>query len=77
MSCITVLYVPTSQLEERFGTDGRPLADYVDALKARVAAILSATEPPQAPECWTDAAQATRSKMIIPPDDLFRILWPD
>jgi len=32
---------------------------------------------PSAPERWTDAAESTRSKTIIPPDDLFRILWPD
>jgi hypothetical protein len=32
---------------------------------------------PEAPDRWTDAAQSTRSKVIIPPDDLFKILWPD
>jgi hypothetical protein len=25
----------------------------------------------------TDAAQASRSKKFIPPDDLFKILWPE
>jgi hypothetical protein len=32
---------------------------------------------PAAPDRWTDAAQSTRSKKIIPPDDLFKIIWPD
>jgi|GEM_PF-1754508 len=143
----TALYVPTPQLEARFGTDPKPLGDYVNELKARVNAILAETEPvgakgllvavglktdrrskvwcqaiegsipaallktlereladieaialkagpagfglkfglngqspdtfPKVPERWSDAAQSTRSKMLIPPDDLFKILWPD
>jgi hypothetical protein len=142
-----VMYVPTPQLEGRFGTDPRPLGDYINGLKARVLAIVAAAEPvqaqgllvavglktnrrskvwceavggampaallktlerelgevppvalkagpagfglkfalsdkppaefPSAPERWTEAAKTTPSKTIIPPDDLFRILWPD
>jgi len=32
---------------------------------------------PEAPDRWTDAAQSSRSKTFSPPDDLFKILWPD
>ena len=32
---------------------------------------------PEVPERWNDAAQSSRSKKIIPPDDVFKILWPD
>ena len=32
---------------------------------------------PMVPERWKDAADATKSKRLIPPDDLFKILWPD
>jgi hypothetical protein len=28
----TILYVPTTDLEARFGTDTKPLADYINAL---------------------------------------------
>ena len=143
----TVLYVPTPQVEARFGADPQPMADYVNALKARAGAILAEAEPstargllvavglkagrrskvwcqpiegtmpaalvktlerelgeiepialkagpagfglkfglngktpiefPKVPERWNDAAQSSRSKMVIPPDDLFKILWPD
>ncbi len=34
-------------------------------------------EFPVVPDRWKDASLSTRSKMVIPPDDLFRILWPD
>jgi hypothetical protein len=42
------MYVPTLQIEERFGTDPQPLGDYINALKARAEAILAAAEPPPA-----------------------------
>jgi hypothetical protein len=142
-----VLYVPTTELEARFGTDPKPLGDYLNTLKKRVDAILAhadvgtakgllvavgmksgkrskvwcqpiegempaalvrtlerelaeietvelkqapagvglkfginGKEPakfPEFPDRWNDAAQASRSKKIIPPDDLFGILWPE
>jgi len=143
----TILYVPTPQMEARFGADPQPMADYVNALKARANAVLAEAEPttargllvavgikagrrskvwcqpvegpmpptlvrtlerelgeveavalkagpagfglqfglngktpaefPKFPGRWDDAAGAGRSKTLIPPDDLFKILWPD
>ena len=143
----TTLYVPTTDLEARFGTDPKPLGDYNNALKKRADAILAQAEPagatgllvavgikaarrprvwcqavegevpaallrtlereltdveavelrqgpagvglkfalngktpsrfPEVPDRWTDAAESSRSKKIIPPDDLFIILWPE
>ena len=143
----TVLYVRTADIETRFGTDPKPLADYVNTMKGRVDAIMAAAEPgtakgllvgvgikagrrsklwcqavegeipapllrtierelgeiatvdlkvspaglglkfglngsaptkwPEVPERWNDAALSTRSKVLVPPDDLFKILWPD
>jgi hypothetical protein len=143
----TVIYVPTPEIETRFGADPKPLADYINALKARTESILSHAEPgtahgllvavglkanrrskvwcqavegelpravlrtleqeladiepvalsrgpaalglkfrlygrtpkqfPEAPSRWVDAAQASRSKRIIPPDDVFGLLWPE
>ncbi len=143
----TILYVPTPQMEARFGADPQPIADYVNALKARANAVLAEAEPttargllvavgikagrrskvwcqpvegsmpaalvrtlerelgeveavalkagpagfglqfglngktpaefPKFPGRWDDAAGAGRSKALIPPDDLFKILWPD
>ena len=32
---------------------------------------------PEVPDRWRDASLSTRSKVVIPPDDLFKILWPD
>ena len=32
---------------------------------------------PEVPDRWRDAAASSRSKKVIPPDDLFRILWAD
>jgi tetratricopeptide (TPR) repeat protein len=143
----TTLYVPTPDLEARFGTNPEPLANYMSALKKRTNAIIAQAEPaaakgllvavgikegrrakvwcqavegkiptpllrtlerelaeveppalkqgpagfglkfalngntpsafPECPDRWTDAAQSSRSKKIIPPDDLFKIIWPD
>jgi tetratricopeptide (TPR) repeat protein len=143
----TILYVPTADIEARFGANPEPLASYIIALRKRTNAIMAQAEPtsakgllvavgikegrrtkvwcqviegelptpllrtlerelsdvesvalkqgpaavglkfalngktpaafPAAPDRWTDAAQSTRSKKIIPPDDLFKIIWPD
>jgi tetratricopeptide (TPR) repeat protein len=143
----TTLYVPIPELETRFGSDPAPLGTYVNALKAKVNAILAESEPgsargllvavglktkgrvkvwceavegeipapllrtlerelgevptvelkqgpagfglqfqlygrkvekfPETPARWNDAAVSSRSKKIIPPDDVFRIIWPD
>jgi hypothetical protein len=32
---------------------------------------------PEFPDRWRDAAASTRSKQLVPPDDLFRLIWPD
>ncbi len=142
-----VVYVPTADVEKRFGKDKKPLADYVSALKKRTDGILTNAKPssakgllvavglktdkrvkvwcqaidgemprallrtleqeladldpvtllegpagfalkfrlngqsparfPDVPDRWSDAAESSQSKMIIPPDDLFKILWPD
>ena len=32
---------------------------------------------PEAPDRWRDAAASGRSKRVVPPDDLFRLIWPD
>jgi hypothetical protein len=32
---------------------------------------------PEFPDVWLDAAKTIDSKLLIPPDDLFRAIWPD
>lgn len=32
---------------------------------------------PQFPDVWQEAAKKTKSKLLIPPDELFQLLWPD
>jgi hypothetical protein len=41
----TLLYVPTTDLDSRFGTDSEPLDNYINALKKRTGAILAQAEP--------------------------------
>ncbi len=141
------LYVPIPQLEERFGTDVRPLANYAKALEKRAAEVLSKEKPPRAkgllvavgiksktktrvwcqavdgdapvellqrlekelakveavdlkkapagfameiklfgqkpaeypefPDSWVEAAKESETKLLLPPDDLFKSIWPD
>jgi hypothetical protein len=32
---------------------------------------------PEYPDVWLEAAKKTDSKLLIPPDDLFKLIWPD
>jgi hypothetical protein len=32
---------------------------------------------PEFPQSWVEAANKAESKLLIPPDDLFKIIWPD
>jgi len=141
------LYVPIPQLEDRFGKDIEPLAEYIKALEKRAGEILAKEEKPKAkglliavgikskknariwcqavegdapeallgklekelakveavdlkkgpagfamevnlfgqkpdkypefPQSWVEAAKKSETKLLVPPDDLFKIIWPD
>jgi hypothetical protein len=142
------LYVPIPQLEERFGNDVKPLANYITALEARAGEVLAKAaekpgakgllvavgikskrntrvwcqavegevpepllreleaelakveavdlkkgpagfalevnlfgqkpgEYPEFPRSWVEAAEKSETKLLVPPDDLFKIIWPD
>lgn len=141
------LYVPIPQLEDRFGKDVAPLANYIRVLTNRAAEVLAKEEKPKAkglliavgikskksarawcqavdgdlpesllrklekelanveavdlkkgpagfamelklfgqkpdkypefPQSWVDAAKRSETKLLVPPDDLFKIIWPD
>jgi hypothetical protein len=141
------LYVPIPQLEDRFGKDVEPLANYIKALEKRAGEILAKEEKPKAkglliavgikskkntrvwcqavegdapeallrqlekelakveavdlkkgpagfamevnlfgqkpakypefPQTWVDAAKKSETRLLLPPDDLFKIIWPD
>ena len=141
------LYVPIPQLEERFGKDIGPLANYIKSLEKRAADILGNEKPPKAkgllvavgiksktttrvwcqavdgdvpadllhqlekelakveavelkkapagfamelklfgqkptkfpefPASWVEAAKKSETKLLLPPDDLFKTIWPD
>lgn len=141
------LYVPTPELEDRFGKDVVPLTGYIKALERRADEILSKEKPPGAkglliavgiksrsktrvwceavegempaellarlekelgkiegvdlkkgpagfamevnlfgqkagkfpefPQSWVEAAKKGKAKLLVPPDELFKILWPD
>jgi hypothetical protein len=32
---------------------------------------------PAFPDAWLEAAKKTKSKLLVPPDDLFKSIWPD
>jgi hypothetical protein len=32
---------------------------------------------PEFPQSWVDAAKKSETKLILPPDDLFKTIWPD
>jgi len=32
---------------------------------------------PEFPQSWVDAAKKSKTKLLIPPDDLFKSIWPD
>ena len=32
---------------------------------------------PMFPQTWVDAAKKSETKLLLPPDDLFKIIWPD
>ena len=32
---------------------------------------------PEFPDSWVESAKKTDSKILIPPDDLFKVIWPD
>lgn len=32
---------------------------------------------PEFPKSWVETAERSRSKVLIPPDDLFKVLWPN
>ena len=32
---------------------------------------------PEFPQSWLDAAKSSETRLLIPPDDLFKIIWPD
>jgi hypothetical protein len=141
------LYVPIPDLENRFGKDIDPLAEYIKTLEKRAGEILAKEKQPKAnglliavgikskkntriwceavdgeasaellqliekelakveavdlkkgpagfameinlfgrkpdkypefPQSWVDAAKKTKTKLLIPPDDLFKSIWPD
>jgi uncharacterized protein YggU (UPF0235/DUF167 family) len=141
------LYVPIPQLEDRFGKDVEPLANYIKALEKRAGEILAKEKQPKAkglliavgikskkntkiwcqavdgdapaellqvlekelakveavdlkkgpagfamevnlfgrkpdkypefPQSWIDAAKKSETKLLLPPDDLFKAIWPD
>lgn len=141
------LYVPIPQVEERFGTDIKPLAAYIRALEKRAAEILAEEKPPKAkglliavgmkskkstriwceavegeaspellqlleselgkveafdlkkapaafamevnlfgqkpakypefPQSWVEAAKRDKTILLLPPDELFKSIWPD
>jgi hypothetical protein len=144
---LLTLYVPTPEMDNRFGNDIEPLANYIKALVKQTSEILSHENPPSAkglliavgirsktntrvwcqavdgdvpskllkrleeelakveavdlnkapagfameiklfgqkpatyprfPDTWVEAAKKTETKLLIPPDDLFRVIWPD
>ena len=141
------LYVPIPELEDRFGKDVEPLADYIKKLEKRAAELLSKEKEPKAkglliavglksktktrvwcqavdgdvpaellrrlekelakveaidlqkapagfamevslfgqkpakfpefPDVWLEAAKKSKTKLLIPPDELFKNIWPD
>lgn len=141
------LYVPIPQLEDRFGKDVEPLANYIKALQKRTGDLLAKEEKPKAkglllavgikskkntriwceavegdvpesllrklekelakveavdlkkgpaafamevnlfgqkprkypefPQNWVDVAKKSETKVLVPPDDLFKVIWPD
>ena len=32
---------------------------------------------PEFPQIWKDAAEKSETKLLVPPDDLFKVIWPD
>ena len=32
---------------------------------------------PEYPTVWLDALKKSKSKVVIPPDELFNLIWPD
>jgi hypothetical protein len=32
---------------------------------------------PAFPQIWIDAAKKSKTKLLVPPDDLFKVIWPD
>ena len=32
---------------------------------------------PEFPQRWLDAAKKSRTKLLLPPDDVFKTFWPD
>ena len=32
---------------------------------------------PEFPQSWVEAAKKSETKLLLPPDDLFKIIWPD
>jgi hypothetical protein len=32
---------------------------------------------PEFPEAWLEAAKKSKVKVIVPPDELFKLIWPD
>jgi hypothetical protein len=141
------LYVPIPQLEDRFGKDVEPLANYVKALEKRAGEVLAKEDKPEAkgllvavgikskkdtrvwcqavegevpeavlrklegelakveavdlrkgpagfamevnlfgrkpdkypefPDRWVAAAKKSETKLLLPPDELFKVIWPD
>jgi uncharacterized protein YggU (UPF0235/DUF167 family) len=141
------LYVPIPQLEDRFGKDIKPVAEYIKTLEKRAGEILAKEKQPAAkglliavgikskkntriwcqavegeapaellrllekelakveavdlqkgpagfamevnlfgrkpdkypefPQSWVEAAKKTATKLLLPPDDLFKSIWPD
>jgi hypothetical protein len=34
-------------------------------------------EYPEFPQSWVEAAKKSETKLLLPPDDLFKVIWPD
>jgi hypothetical protein len=32
---------------------------------------------PEFPQSWVDATKKSETKLLLPPDDLFKKIWPD
>jgi hypothetical protein len=32
---------------------------------------------PEFPQVWIDAAKKSETKLLLPPDELFKSIWPD